>query len=147
MRKMYEGKKMGKFNSEKVVSVVPAALQGFEANYAHYSAARVMRGPPQTRPLFLRECGKVKAERRRGGRRAQGSLIDVAVREKGEVGCEICKANFRSLGRHRSVGRSGRTPNPRTSAKTVAERCSQGSVSVNSAVALCTKRSGVDSER
>ncbi|CAK9044056.1 unnamed protein product [Durusdinium trenchii] len=141
MRKMYEGKKMGKFNSEKVVSVVPAALQGFEANYAHYSAARVMRGPPQTRPLFLRECGKVKAERRRGGRRAQGSLIDVAVREKGEVGCEICKANFRSLGRHR------RTPNPRTSAKTVAERCSQGSVSVNSAVALCTKRSGVDSER
>lgn len=85
-RKMYEGKKMGKFNSEKVVSVVPAALQGFEANYAHYSAARVMRGPPQTRPLFLRECGKVKAERRRGGRRAQGSLIDVAVREKGEAG-------------------------------------------------------------
>jgi len=85
MRTTYEGQKMGKFNSDKVVSVVPAALQGFEANYAHYSTSRVMRGPPQTRPLFLRECGqKVKTERRRGGRRTQGSLIDLAVRQKGE---------------------------------------------------------------
>ncbi|CAE7615211.1 unnamed protein product, partial [Symbiodinium sp. CCMP2456] len=27
----YEGRKMGRFNSDKVVSVAPAALQGFEA--------------------------------------------------------------------------------------------------------------------
>lgn len=87
MRTTYEGQKMGKFNSDKVVSVVPAALQGFEANYAHYSTARVMRGLPQTRPLFLREWlpgQKVKTERRRGGRRTQGSLIDLAVRQQGE---------------------------------------------------------------
>lgn len=84
MRTAYEGRKMGKFNSDKVVSVVPAALQGFEANYSHYSTARVMRGAPQTRPLFLRECQKVKTERRRGGKRTQGSLIDMAIRQKGE---------------------------------------------------------------
>lgn len=90
MRTTYEGRKMGKFNSDKVVSVVPAALQGFEANYSHYSTARVMRGAPQTRPLFLRECQKVKTERRRGGRRTQGSLIDMAIRQKGE-GHEPCQ--------------------------------------------------------
>lgn len=51
----YEGRKMNKFNSSKVVSVTPATLQGFEANYAHYSCARVNRGDPACRPLFLRE--------------------------------------------------------------------------------------------
>jgi len=51
----YEGRKMNRFNSNKVVSVVPATLQGFEANYAHYAAARVNRGDPAARPLFLRE--------------------------------------------------------------------------------------------
>lgn len=51
----YEGRKMNRFNSNKVVSVVPATLQGFEANYAHYAAARVSRGDPAARPLFLRE--------------------------------------------------------------------------------------------
>merc|ERR1719401_427232 len=51
----YEDRKMNRFNSNKVVSVVPATLQGFEANYAHYAAARVNRGDPAARPLFLRE--------------------------------------------------------------------------------------------
>merc|ERR1719446_1242468 len=51
----YEGRKMDRFNSRKVVSVMPATLQGFEANYAHYSSARVFRGDPAARPLFLRE--------------------------------------------------------------------------------------------
>jgi len=51
----YEGRKMNRFNSNKVVSVVPATLQGFEANYAHYAVARVNRGDPAARPLFLRE--------------------------------------------------------------------------------------------
>jgi len=83
VRLMYEGQKMGKFNSDKVVSVVPAALQGFEANHAHYSSARVNRGPAETRPLFLRQpsCAlSPTAQRRRGGRRSQGSLIDQAMR-------------------------------------------------------------------
>mmetsp|Transcript_47877 Transcript_47877/g.113776 ORF Transcript_47877/g.113776 Transcript_47877/m.113776 type:complete len:344 (-) Transcript_47877:80-1111(-) len=51
----YEGRKMNRFNSNKVVSVTPATLQGFEANYAHYANARVNRGDPAARPLFLRE--------------------------------------------------------------------------------------------
>merc|ERR1719359_1729880 len=33
----FEGRKLANFNSNKVVSVVPAALQGFDANYAHCS--------------------------------------------------------------------------------------------------------------
>mmetsp|Transcript_66155 Transcript_66155/g.123467 ORF Transcript_66155/g.123467 Transcript_66155/m.123467 type:complete len:336 (-) Transcript_66155:152-1159(-) len=51
----YEGRKMNRFNSNKVVSITPATLQGFEANYAHYANARVNRGDPAARPLFLRE--------------------------------------------------------------------------------------------
>lgn len=51
----YEGRKMNRFNSSKVVNVMAATLQGFEANYAHYTTARVSRGDPAARPLFLRE--------------------------------------------------------------------------------------------
>jgi hypothetical protein len=50
----YDGRKMNRFNSSKVVSVMPATLQGFEANYAHYANARVNRGNIAARPLFLR---------------------------------------------------------------------------------------------
>lgn len=84
----YEGRKMNSFNSDKVVSVAPAALQGFEANYAHYSTSRVNRGDPSARPLFLRESTmktsgqKPAGSRRRGGRRSSGSLIDLATREQ-----------------------------------------------------------------
>jgi hypothetical protein len=55
LKMTYEGQKMNRFNSLKVVSVVPATLQGFDANYAHYSSARVNRGDPAARPLFLRQ--------------------------------------------------------------------------------------------
>eukprot|EP00419_Tripos_fusus_P052720 CAMPEP_0172803478 /NCGR_PEP_ID=MMETSP1075-20121228/4531_1 /TAXON_ID=2916 /ORGANISM="Ceratium fusus, Strain PA161109" /LENGTH=470 /DNA_ID=CAMNT_0013641911 /DNA_START=75 /DNA_END=1490 /DNA_ORIENTATION=- len=88
LRMAYEGKKMCRFNSDKVVSVAPAALQGFEANFAHYSAARVSRGDPSARPLFLRESSmkdfgtrKQEGNRRRGGRRTGGSLIDMAAKQ------------------------------------------------------------------
>lgn len=53
-KSFYDGRKMNRFNSSKVVSVMPAALQGFEANYAHYANARVNRGNLAARPLFLR---------------------------------------------------------------------------------------------
>ncbi|CAE7581141.1 ML5 [Symbiodinium natans] len=53
-RLMYEGRKMSRFNSSKVITVVPATLQGFEANYMHYAFSRVSRGDPAARPLFLR---------------------------------------------------------------------------------------------
>eukprot|EP00929_Paragymnodinium_shiwhaense_P076863 TRINITY_DN39575_c0_g1_i5.p1 TRINITY_DN39575_c0_g1~~TRINITY_DN39575_c0_g1_i5.p1 ORF type:complete len:659 (+),score=96.45 TRINITY_DN39575_c0_g1_i5:207-2183(+) len=44
----YEGCRMKRFNSSKTVAVSPAVLQGFEANYVHYS------GSPLARPIFLR---------------------------------------------------------------------------------------------
>jgi len=85
LRNTYEGQKMLHFNSDKVVSVVPAALQGFEANYAHYSNARVNRGDPAWRPLFLRKPDALSPSfnkgRRRGGR-GNTSLIDLATRQQ-----------------------------------------------------------------
>eukprot|EP00747_Dinoflagellata_sp_TGD_P042925 gnl/TRDRNA2_/TRDRNA2_142384_c1_seq3.p1 gnl/TRDRNA2_/TRDRNA2_142384_c1~~gnl/TRDRNA2_/TRDRNA2_142384_c1_seq3.p1 ORF type:complete len:378 (+),score=73.88 gnl/TRDRNA2_/TRDRNA2_142384_c1_seq3:55-1188(+) len=51
----FEGRQMHHFNSKKVVSCMAATLQGFEANYSHYATARVSRGEPHARPLFLRE--------------------------------------------------------------------------------------------
>eukprot|EP00927_Polykrikos_kofoidii_P027150 TRINITY_DN23998_c0_g1_i2.p1 TRINITY_DN23998_c0_g1~~TRINITY_DN23998_c0_g1_i2.p1 ORF type:complete len:517 (+),score=103.18 TRINITY_DN23998_c0_g1_i2:28-1551(+) len=91
----YEGRKMNKFNSGKVVSVVAATLQGFDANYTHYSAARVNRGAPAARPLFLREpsvspgavggyhCGMPQGGRRGGRRRGcGGSNLDQLVAQQ-----------------------------------------------------------------
>jgi len=77
----YEGRKMNRFNSSKVVSVMPATLQGFEANYTHYSTARVSRGDPAARPLFIRETtqtsGKAakddKQDAKRGNRSRKGN--------------------------------------------------------------------------
>merc|ERR1719491_978441 len=81
----YEGQQMKCFNSSKFVTVNPAALQGFEANYAHYSTARCSRGNPSARPLFFREPQHKFTPRhaaRRGGHRRRvnaRSLVDVAV--------------------------------------------------------------------
>lgn len=55
-KRAYEDRKMPQgSNSHKFVSVSPATLQGFDANYKHYANTRVNRGDPATRPLFLRE--------------------------------------------------------------------------------------------
>merc|ERR1719491_2864180 len=81
----YEGQQMKCFNSSKFVSVNPAALQGLEANYAHYSTARCSYGNPSTRPLFFREPAQsymsYGAPRWGGyGRRNNGnSLVDEAA--------------------------------------------------------------------
>lgn len=85
LKMTYEGCKMNCFNSDKVVTVAAAALQGFEANHAHYSTSRVNRGDPAARPLFLRQSSLQAAKsegggRRRGGRRSSGSLIDLAAK-------------------------------------------------------------------
>lgn len=85
----YEGRKMNHFNSTKLVSVMPATLQGFEANYVHYSTARVSRGDPAARPLFLREPpssfigGMQRGQRRSDGRRNNGKHL--AVRQLQQV--------------------------------------------------------------
>eukprot|EP00747_Dinoflagellata_sp_TGD_P063160 gnl/TRDRNA2_/TRDRNA2_153336_c1_seq2.p2 gnl/TRDRNA2_/TRDRNA2_153336_c1~~gnl/TRDRNA2_/TRDRNA2_153336_c1_seq2.p2 ORF type:complete len:290 (-),score=59.90 gnl/TRDRNA2_/TRDRNA2_153336_c1_seq2:47-916(-) len=80
----FDGRQMALFDSNKVVNVMPATLQGFEANYAHYSNARVNRSDPERRPFFLREPATTTASRarKRGGRRHGKSLIDIAMRDK-----------------------------------------------------------------
>jgi len=91
-RTTYEGRRMSSSSkSRKVISVTPAALQGFDANFAHYSSARCIRGDVTARPLFLRAPAedpsssdaavspKPGRRRRRGGGR---SAIDLAVRRQ-----------------------------------------------------------------
>jgi len=52
---LYEGRQLSQYSSRKVIAILPAVLQGFEANRAHFSTARVSREDPGARPLFLRE--------------------------------------------------------------------------------------------
>jgi len=54
-RSRFDGQRFANSNSDKVMSTWPAALQGFEANYAHYSNARVKHREAHARPLFLRD--------------------------------------------------------------------------------------------
>jgi len=76
-RMHFEGQKFCKLHSRKVVSVMPATLQGFEANYAHYSSAHVNFRDAAARPLFLREP-KINKLQKRGGHK---SLIDEAAKQ------------------------------------------------------------------
>lgn len=68
----FEGKKMRHFHSSKVVVVMPASMQGFQANYAYYANSRVAQAEdPQYRPLFFREPdaeGEALAAPRPGGK-------------------------------------------------------------------------------
>jgi hypothetical protein len=76
--------------SGKFIKVSPATLQGLEANYAHYSTARVQRGPQDTRPLFLRtpaakesnRCGTIANQKRISKRNNRVSRIDMAMAEQ-----------------------------------------------------------------
>eukprot|EP00930_Biecheleria_cincta_P006887 TRINITY_DN107989_c0_g1_i1.p1 TRINITY_DN107989_c0_g1~~TRINITY_DN107989_c0_g1_i1.p1 ORF type:complete len:238 (-),score=27.30 TRINITY_DN107989_c0_g1_i1:299-928(-) len=61
-RQYFEDRKMNRFNSNKVVKVTPATLQGYDKNYEHYSSKRVNDGDPETRPLFLREGDQPQGE-------------------------------------------------------------------------------------
>lgn len=51
----FEGRPMMQYGSDKVLSVVPAAVQGYEANYEHFAGKRVSRSCRAWRPLFLRQ--------------------------------------------------------------------------------------------
>eukprot|EP00929_Paragymnodinium_shiwhaense_P039738 TRINITY_DN20838_c0_g1_i1.p1 TRINITY_DN20838_c0_g1~~TRINITY_DN20838_c0_g1_i1.p1 ORF type:complete len:619 (-),score=102.93 TRINITY_DN20838_c0_g1_i1:389-2245(-) len=51
---MYEGRQMNIFNVGKVATVMPAAVQGYLANHAHYANSRVIHGKKDARPLFFR---------------------------------------------------------------------------------------------
>lgn len=72
----FEGQQFANVQSSKVLSVVPATLQGFEANYAHYSTAHVQYRDPAERPLFLRQPMFTKAQQ--GRSQNSESLIDMA---------------------------------------------------------------------
>lgn len=91
----FEGHKFANFHSHKVVSVVPATLQGFEANYAHYSSAYVKYRDPAARPLFLREPTNMKSHRV-GGQNAE-SLIDVAAKQLRKQQQEALQQKQRAL--------------------------------------------------
>jgi len=54
-RQCYEGRSFAQFNSSKVLSVTPAALQGFAANYARHHRAQLNESDPDARPIFLRD--------------------------------------------------------------------------------------------
>eukprot|EP00929_Paragymnodinium_shiwhaense_P019911 TRINITY_DN13427_c0_g1_i1.p1 TRINITY_DN13427_c0_g1~~TRINITY_DN13427_c0_g1_i1.p1 ORF type:complete len:399 (+),score=108.12 TRINITY_DN13427_c0_g1_i1:177-1373(+) len=56
--KMYEGRQMNIFNVGKLATVMPAAVQGYLANHAHYANSRVIHGKKDARPLFFRDGNK-----------------------------------------------------------------------------------------
>jgi len=85
-RMAFEGRKFRDFRSDKVMSTVPAALQGFEANHAHYSRARVNQRELGARPLFLRDPQVTANARQR--RNKPDSLIDIAARNLREKQAE-----------------------------------------------------------
>lgn len=79
----FDSRQMNHSNSHKSITVVPAALQGFDANYQHYSKCRASKSAPEMRPLFFREVGHVGSTRhKRGGK---PSLIDLAARQKSNL--------------------------------------------------------------
>jgi len=79
-RMHFEGQRFSNFHSNKVLSIVPAKLQGFEANYSHYSNAHFNYPDPAAWPLFLREPSYTGKPVQSGKQNSQ-SLIDQAAKE------------------------------------------------------------------
>lgn len=81
----FEGKKMRHFHSSKVVVVMPASMQGFQANYAYYANSRVAQAEdPQYRPLFFKEPeaeGEALTATRSGGK-GRGGTQQAAIKER-----------------------------------------------------------------
>jgi len=65
-RSLFEGHQFDEHKLDKPLAVAPAALQGFDANYAHYNGARVTRRERGARPLFLRKPQKASLLDRSG---------------------------------------------------------------------------------
>lgn len=91
----YEDSQIGEKKSSKsgkYLKLSPATLQGFAANYAHYSNSRVQRGPPETRPIFFRSPDEQDADQANSGikgkSRRNRSLIDVAAAEQKKSSAE-----------------------------------------------------------
>jgi hypothetical protein len=95
-KQQFEGGQIGEKKASKsgqFLKVSPATLQGLAANYAHYSTARVQRGPQEIRPLFLRKptapesdrSGTIAKEKRSRNRSKRCSLIDMVVAEQTQL--------------------------------------------------------------
>lgn len=84
--------------SSKVVSVSAATLQGFDANYKHYSKKKVNRGDPANRPLFLREPthhkigqgGRKNQEPQDLHRKLKSALQSVATEQQEQQELRLC---------------------------------------------------------
>ncbi|EER03457.1 hypothetical protein Pmar_PMAR014676 [Perkinsus marinus ATCC 50983] len=66
--KAFDGKPLRRFTSNKIVAIVPAAIQGFEANLKHYSRKAVCTDVEiQFRPLFWLHGAAVEFVRKNSG--------------------------------------------------------------------------------
>jgi len=82
----YEGHQLTKYSSRKVIAILPAALQGFDANHAHFASLRVVHDAPGARPVFLRQPSALQGgplEAQEGGR--NGLTKSAAL---------VCKSQF-----------------------------------------------------
>merc|ERR1711920_234531 len=71
-----------KYSSRKVIAILPAALQGFDANHAHFASLRVTHESPGARPVFLRQPSAL-----------QGAPLDApAGNRNGLTKCEAAKS-------------------------------------------------------
>jgi len=52
----YEGRQLSQYSSRKFIVILPAVLQGLEANRAHFSAAHMSQQDSGPRALFLRQA-------------------------------------------------------------------------------------------
>jgi hypothetical protein len=73
-RMNFDGRKFSHFNTDKVMSTVPATLQGFEANYAHYTRARKKNRDIGVAQTFLRDPQPGKGARL--GRKKSGYQLE-----------------------------------------------------------------------
>lgn len=70
-------RKFANCHTDKALSVAPATLQGYDANYEHFSGTRVKHREHAARPLFLRDKLLGKAQKK--ARHKPDSLIDLVA--------------------------------------------------------------------
>eukprot|EP00442_Polarella_glacialis_P028421 CAMPEP_0115105528 /NCGR_PEP_ID=MMETSP0227-20121206/36056_1 /TAXON_ID=89957 /ORGANISM="Polarella glacialis, Strain CCMP 1383" /LENGTH=217 /DNA_ID=CAMNT_0002502837 /DNA_START=146 /DNA_END=799 /DNA_ORIENTATION=+ len=83
-RQRFEQARLKLFASSKILSIDPASLQGFEANYKHYANARVAHSSNAEARPFFRFTGQIaRSAVTSGYRRKAGipSAIDLALKQ------------------------------------------------------------------
>lgn len=79
----YEGRQLDQYSSRKFISILPAVLQGFEANHAHFSTVREPHEAPGAQPLFLRDLRarpkSSEVPEKRRSVRAEGAIAKPAA--------------------------------------------------------------------